>query len=262
MTIFVIGENAKQRITRLHHPSALSADRLAVLNRFFGLALLATLLNPYGLRSYGIFVGYAVGQGNFNQVITEYQPVNWDEFKVFILMLGWTVMLALRHWRRMDVTHALLLLFFGAAALRFNRVTSISAIVMAPILAELLRYGMQQTGRNIERRLHVATLGAAAALMLVQGYIVKFGEDEAQPDSDQYHYVKVYDTSFGYKLDESFYPVGAVNFIKEERLEGHMYNSGNLGAYLSYRITPERKIFSTTFRYLATLSTTCVIRMN
>jgi len=102
---------------------------------------------------------------------------------------------------------------------------------------------MQQTGRNIERRLHLVTLSVVAALMLVQGYMVKFGEDAAPPDSDQYHYLTVYDTSFGYKLDESFYPVGAVNFIKEERLEGHLYNSGNLGAYLSYRITPERKIF-------------------
>ncbi|MGC2166317.1 MAG: hypothetical protein WA632_09915 [Gallionella sp.] len=243
LTLFVIGENAKHRIARLYHPTALSADRLAVLNRFFALALLAMLLNPYGLRSYGIFVGYAVGQGNFNQVITEYQPVNWEEFKVFILMLGWTALLALRHWRRTDATHLLLLLFFGAAALRFNRVTSISAIVLAPILAELLRAGMHQTRGNMERRLHVAALTVAAALMLAQGYLVKFGEAEVPPDSDQFHYLKVYDTSFGYKLDESFYPVGAVNFIKQERLEGHLYNSGNLGAYLSYRITPERKIF-------------------
>ena len=79
--------------------------------------------------------------------------------------------------------------------------------------------------------------------MLGYGYIVKFGEAEVEADSDKYHYLRMYDLGFGYNLDDSFYPVGAVNFIKEQNLAGHMYNSGNLGAYLSYRITPERKIF-------------------
>jgi hypothetical protein len=80
-------------------------------------------------------------------------------------------------------------------------------------------------------------------MTLWYGYSVKFGEDEPEPDADQYHYVEAYDLSFGYGLDEDIYPVGAVNFIEENHLTGHLYNSGNFGAYLSYYITPERKIF-------------------
>ena len=34
-----------------------------------------------------------------------------------------------------------------------------------------------------------------------------------------------------------------MNFIREHKLSGHLYNSGNFGGYLSYQITPERKIF-------------------
>ena len=243
LTLFVAGENAKHRFLMLRHQQSLSVPDLKYLNRCFALTMLAMLINPFGVRSYGIFVGYVVGQGNFNQVITEYMPVTWDEFKVFILMLTWAVLLALRNWRRVDLTHMLLMVVFGLTALRFNRATSLAAIVLVPVIAGSLRIGILQAKSVFERRLHIATLVAAGMLIFFHGYSVKFGEAEAQPDSDKFHYLKVYDLAFGYRMDESIYPVGAVNFIREQKLSGHLYNSGNLGAYLSYRITPERKIF-------------------
>ncbi|MGC2047561.1 MAG: hypothetical protein WA635_02970 [Gallionella sp.] len=243
LTLFVAGENAKHRLPMLRHQQSLSVPDLKYLNHCFALVMLAMLINPFGVRSYGIFVGYVLGQGNFNQVITEYMPVTWDEFKVFILMFAWAVLLALRNWRRMDLTHLLLMVVFGLTALRFNRATSLAAIVLVPVIAGALRIGIQQSKSVLERRLHIATMVTAGMLIFIHGYSVKFGETEAQPDSDKFHYLKVYDLAFGYHIDESFFPVGAVNFIKEQKLVGHLYNSGNLGGYLSYRITPERKIF-------------------
>lgn len=243
LTLFVAGENAKHWLPVLRHQQSLSMPDLKHLNRCFALTMLAMLINPFGLRSYGIFVGYVIGEADFNQVITEFMPVSWDEFKVFILLFAWAVLLALRNWRRLDFTHLLLMAVFGFAALRFNRVTGVTAIVLLPIIASMLRIGIRQGKSVLERRLHLATIFAAGVLMLGNGYSVKFGEAEAEPDSDKYHYLRLYDLAFGYKLDESFYPVGAVNFIKEQKLAGHLYNSGNLGGYLSYRITPERKIF-------------------
>jgi len=243
LTLFVAGENAKQRLSILRNQQSLAPHDLKYLNRCFALTMLAMLVNPFGLRSYGIFVGYVVGEANFNQVITEFTPVSWDEFKVFILLFGWTALLAMRYWRRLDFTHLLLMTVFGLAALRFNRVTGVAAIVLVPVIASLLATGLREAAGKLERRLHVAVLGMAAVLMLWHGYSVKFGVDEAPSDSDQYHYLKMYDLAFGYGMDESFYPVGAVNFIKAQKLAGHLYNSGNMGGYLSYRITPERKIF-------------------
>lgn len=243
LTLFIAGENAKHRFPILRRQPFLPLPDLKYLNRCFALVVLAMLINPFGIRSYGIIVGYAFGQGNFNQVITEYMPVNWDEFKVFILMFAWVVLLALRNWRRLDLTHLLLMMVFGLMALRFNRATSVAAIVLVPIIASLIRIGIRDAKGVLERRLHITTLVAAGMLVFIHGYSIKFGEEEAQPDSDKYHYLKVYDLAFGYRMDESFFPVGAVNFIKEQKLAGHLYNSGNLGAYLSYRITPERKIF-------------------
>jgi hypothetical protein len=243
LTLFVVGENAKHYLKWLQQQRKLSIADLKYLNRCFAITILAMLVNPFGLTSYGIFVGYVVGEANFNLVITEFTPVTWQDFQVFILMFAWMVLLALRHWRQLDVTQLLLVVVFGLAALRFNRVAGVAAIVMVPMIADLLRVSMIETGKKLERTFHAVTLLMAGSLMLWQGYSVKFGVDEPAPDSDKYHYVKVYDLSFGYRMDESIYPVGAVNFIREQKLAGHLYNSGNLGGYLSYRITPERKIF-------------------
>ncbi len=241
--LFVAGENAKHRFSIFRHQQSLATSEISYLNRCFTLSILAMLINPFGVRSYGIFLGYVVGQGNFNQVITEYMPVSWEEFKVFILLLSWAWLLALRNWRRLDFTYLLLMVVFGLTALRFNRATSVAAIVFVPIIASMLRGGIHQVKGTLERRFHVTSLVVAGFLIFIHGYSLKFGEEKAQPDSDKFHYLRLYDLAFGYQMDESFFPVGAVNFIKENKLDGHLYNSGNLGAYLSYYITPSRKIF-------------------
>ena len=243
LTLFVVGENAKHRVSWLHHQSKLSADDLKYLNNCFAVTILFMLLNPFGLSSYGIFVGYVVGEANFNSVIDEFLPISWEDSKVFILICTTMALLALRHWRRLDFTQLLVAVVFTAAAIRFYRIGAVAAIVIMPFIASLLRLSVDNTTRATGRKLYTSGLTTTAVLMLLYGVTVKFIPDAPEPDADQYHYIKVYDLSFGYQMDESIYPVGAVNFIRENNLTGHLYNSGNFGGYLSYKITPERKIF-------------------
>jgi hypothetical protein len=44
------------------------------------------------------------------------------------------------------------------------------------------------------------------------------------------------------KYKESL-PVGAVNFIDENNINGRMYNSYDIGGYLIFRLYPEQKVF-------------------
>ncbi len=241
--LFVTGENIKYRVKWLRHQSTLAGNELKYLNICFAVTLLAMLVNPFGLRSYSIFVGYVTGEANFNSVITEFTPMTWEFSKVFFLMFGWMVLLLLRNWRQADVTQAITGIVFGLAAFRFSRMGGAAAIVMLPVIARLLHLSMQDSRALVERRFHWGSLAVIASLMLWYSYIVKFSGMEAEADDDVYHYVKVYDLSLGYKMAEDVYPVGIVNFIKAHDLRGNLYNSGNLGGYLSYYITPERKIF-------------------
>jgi len=76
LTLFVAGENAK-RLLPILRQQPLASPELKYLNRCFALTMLAMLINPLGLRSYGIFVGYVIGEADFNQVITEFTPGSW-----------------------------------------------------------------------------------------------------------------------------------------------------------------------------------------
>ena len=243
LTMFVVAENVKYRVNWFQYQLQLSRSELRYLNLCFVVSVVAMLINPFGLRSYSIFIGYVTGEANFNSVITEFTPVSWEFSKVFILMFVWLIILTIRNWRQLDITKLLLAMVFGLAAMRFSRMEGAAAIVIAPAIAHLLGLSMQATRNKIERQFHAVSLTVIGVLVLANGYAIKFIPDEPEADSDEYHYVKVYDLSFGYRMDEDFYPVGAVNFIQANNLTGHLYNSGNLGGYLSYYITPKRKIF-------------------
>jgi len=241
--IFVGCENAKQLFPNLRQHVLLSPHDLQYLNKCFAVTILAMLINPLGISSYGIFVGYVVGEANMSQVISEFTPVTWGEFKVFIMMLAWAILLLWHNWRRIDITQLSLIVIFGAFALRFNRVTSIAAIVLVPVIASLLVGSMENSKGKWMSKVKSMSLFTIGILIMTYGYQIKFGDREPEADSDKYHYLKMYDEEFGYGLNDSFYPIGAVNFIKGNNLTGNFYNSGNLGGYLSYFITPERKIF-------------------
>ena len=241
LTLFVAGENAKHHLPAIPHAPSLSKDNLAYLNRCFAVTIIAMLLNPFGLLTYGIFFGILGGEGAATSKISEFMPVTWKEFAPYILLFSWAAFLVLRHIRRPDITQLLLLVIFGCAALRYNRVTGAAAITMAPIIASLTMSGMQNSKSLLENKLHHAAVILAATYILSFGYVVKFLN--ASPQNIGNYYYPASRTAFGYHFNENVYPVGTVHFIKAIGLTGNLYNTGAYGGYLAYHITPERKIF-------------------
>ncbi len=230
-TLFVAGENTKHFLPSLRHGQSLAQDKLTYLNRCYAVAIFAMLVNPFGLRSYGIFIEF-LSDASVDKAaskIMEFMPTNWVEFKPYILLFSLTVLLSLRHIRKLDITQLLVLLVFGYAALRYSRVTGVAAIVMAPIIASLLATSMRNARGALEARLPAAIVIMIAVFIAGYGYIAKFRDTSPQ--------------SFGYHVDEGYMPAGTVRFIKAAGLTGNLYNTGHFGGYLSYYLAPERKIF-------------------
>jgi hypothetical protein len=50
--------------------------------------------------------------------------------------------------------------------------------------------------------------------------------------------------------DEDYAPVGAVRFILANNVQGNLYNSGDVGGYLSYALYPARRIFQFNHHYV------------
>lgn len=239
-TLFVLGENAKHYFFLPQTPS-LPKDSLAYLNRCFGVTIVAMLLNPFGLLTYGIFVGILSGVGAATSKINEFTPVTWKDFTPYILLFSWSALLVLRQIRRIDITQLLLLLIFGFAALRYNRATGVAAIVLVPIIGSLTISAMQNSSSALGKQLHTLSVILAATYIFSSGYVFKILKSAPQNVGDFYYPASR--TAFGYEFEDHVYPVGSVHFVKANGVTGNLYNSGQYGGYLAYFITPERKIF-------------------
>ncbi|MDX8386150.1 MAG: hypothetical protein R8M11_06505, partial [Gallionella sp.] len=226
--IFTLGENAKLLIPKLRHDQSVSKENIKFLNRSFVVTIIAMLVNPLGIRSYDIFFNLAHDEAFYK--ITEFLPVTWQWDKAYILLFGWAAFLCLRHIRKFDITGLCLLIAFGFLALKFSRATCISGIVLVQIIASLNVITAQAVKSKIEYRLHTAIIVIATLFIVSYGSYIKLFDQSA-------------DRPFEYKVEDRGYPVGSVRFIQALGLSGNNYNPGEFGGYLSFYLTPERRIF-------------------
>lgn len=230
LSLFVAGENIKYFFPVLRREAADGRAALSALNYCYAITMLAMLADPFGLRSYGMFFGLLGGEGSaITDRISEMLPITWGDFKPFIFLLAWAVLLALYHIRRIDITQLILLVVFGAVAVRYSRAVGVASIVLIPVVASLMAIAIRQPASELQRSLVKGAMLLAAVFIGGYGYIVKFVDESPHP--------------FGYHLNEIFLPVGSVRFVQAMGLSGNYYNTGHFGGYLSYYLAPERKIF-------------------
>ncbi len=230
LSMFVACENAKYFFPVLRRNASDGHGRLSRLNLCYAVTLFTMLLDPFGLRTYGIFFGY-LGKEAMPGII-EFMPIasNWREYIPFLCLLAWAALLSVRHIRRIDLTQLVLLLVFGIMSFRHARITGVASIVLIPIVANLMSIAARQAVGKVQQMQVTAIILVAAAFVSGYAFKIKFVDQSPQ--------------ALGYQLnDELYFPVGTVRFIKATGLTGNYYNTGNLGGYLSYFAAPERKIF-------------------
>lgn len=230
LSLFVAGENIKYFFPGLRREVADGRTTLSALNYCYAITMLAMLVDPFGLRSYGMFFGLLGGEDSaITDRISEMLPVTWDDFKPFIFLLAWAALLALYHIRRIDITQLMLLIVFGAMSVRYSRAVGVASIVLIPVIASLMAITIRQSTSELQRSLVKGAMLLAAVFIAGYSYIVKFVDKSPHP--------------FGYQLNEIFLPVGSARFVQAMDLTGNYYNTGHFGGYLSYSLSPERKIF-------------------
>jgi hypothetical protein len=231
---FVAAETGKQYLAR-HFSSVpglqqLPAARLRSLYLALGATLAVMVLNPYGLRSYGIFFEF-VGDNSLVPEVNEFQPPGWDNYATYFVALGLCTLALLVRWRSIDLTGLLVAAPFVYLSLRYSRATGVSALVLVPVVATALAARPRVASRapimGIAAR--VAPAVVLASILAYIGY-AKFIRTD-------------WNYTFGFSELSDFNPVGSTRFVIENGLMGNLYNSGNVGGYLSFHITPTRKIF-------------------
>ena len=206
---------------------AYPARMMAVL----GVATLACLINPYGLR--GVLQPFEFFLHTRNEpifkTVDELQPLNWLENLRNGLPLYLTLLVgsAVLRWRResFDPAQAALLALLLPEAIFTNRFLGMFAVATAPMFARDLEYHLG--GATLPSRIRSGWLRVAVlAIPLTSIAILEY--TRVRP-------------AFGLGIRQDRVPVRAMDYIAERGIRGRGYNVYWNGGYILYRSWPDRE---------------------
>jgi tetratricopeptide (TPR) repeat protein len=232
LNAFVIGETVnvflkKKRISLFigndYDGAMLDVPGLKRLWVVYLVAIAAMAINPYGLSQYGTFLDYA-SHDSFGNLLQEFQPPTLE----LATAPYWALLAIVAVLTAVFLTQIFVLVFFVYMSLKYVRANAAFAIVALPVLSYYQTLFGRRDGENCRRLIR---WGTAVLLLLSFVFLI---------------YFKFYSgnvRSFGFGIREEYFPSASARFIAEVDIKGKMYNPGNLGGFLAFKLWPERKIF-------------------
>jgi hypothetical protein len=198
-----------------------------------GFSILATLVNPVGLRTWTTVVGY-VNNKYLIMHTNETNPPDFLQPKFFVLLafLALSIFLLAIKKEHIPTSHAFLLAGFSAMSLMSARNVHLYGVVAPFVLA--------------------TTLTGCESIPLVNRYEILFRKVEDQIKGVVWPVTVILIFSIllvlsplkgQNRFDPSYFPVEAVNWLKENPQSGNMFNRFDWGGYLIFNLWPEKKVF-------------------
>lgn len=235
LSAFVIGELAKGIFPKLAEGYAgtigvrTEKGYIRTLLIVYLVSLTAMVINPYGLRTYDIFLEFL----RTNRMVlstNEFTPPDFINFPLFWLLFALVAGLSLFLIKKGDLTQMLILIPFAVLSLKYNRVTVVVDLLTVPSLAFYASLMRERVKSKILAVCGKLLCYSALSVVLVYIFLLKF-------------VFAVGPFTFGYEVNDLLLPVGATRFIEQTGLKGNMYNPGHFGGYLAYYLYPEWRIF-------------------
>ena len=211
-----------------------------------GMTFAATLINPQGLRILAYpfeLVSMEASRG----IIEEWQSPSFHDLLPRLSLAGifaWIATLAYAR-RKPDLTELLLPLLLIAAGLGALRHLPLMGIVLLPFFCVRLRHLRPPQALPLTMRSNqavstspgqattpatVTPTQAGAIHLLVLAMLLAIYQLDLLPVEREGRAMKRV-------------PVGAVDYVVRNDINGHMLNDYDLGGYLIYRLSPGRKVF-------------------
>jgi hypothetical protein len=202
-----------------------SAFRLVII---FFVSLFATLLNPYGWRVYIEVLTTAMdsyAKANINEwfPVTIANPMSHQ----FIIYLSLLAILLLFSFKKTDYTYLAISLAFLYLGFSSWRHMPLFLIVSTPLWISITEGIAGSELLNVVRKKWFLAAMALAVFLIAQQKMTK---------------VIPFSFSLEKLAGDGNYPFGAVNYLKENPIEGRMFNEYNWGGYLIWQY-PEKKVF-------------------
>ena len=254
LTGLFLGCEAARRLVYGPQPGMLSLRELGKLGLILVLTTLATLVNPETYRLYTSVWAVLQNPGSQSSVV-EWQAPPINQVEGVLLFHGpffLTVLVLLYSRYRLELTELVLFVGFAvfAAAARRNGIWF--ALVIAPIVARALaaldglgilqglrrfRFIEALAGRlrrqqEVPAALRYGLNALIASLVLTLTVI-----------SSPWVYPHLDSEALGTSLWDSQTPVGAMDYLQQQGVQGNIFHPQNYGDYLIWRLWPQQRSF-------------------
>jgi hypothetical protein len=201
----------------------------------------ATFLSPSGFNIWSAIASLG-GNAYIKSRIPEYQPANFHmpETWPFILILLLAIVSFARSGKPTRWTEALLVAAFTGVALYSSRMLPLFAIVAAPIAAEAFAIWIKSDFSNsrflaIEKNFDAINKTSNGILWIIAVFLAITLLFKSHVPIDV--------AGKGNVFDPKFFPVDAVNWLKSNPQDGHVFNEFDWGGYILLRLWPQYPIF-------------------
>lgn len=195
----------------------------------FMLGLLATVINPYGIKIWQEAVRQINYAGYLRNHIREWQPIfNIPDFS-FLMAGCLSLILTIKYFKKIPVIEWLLPVIIFLYSFLSHRFSPVFGIVAVPVLDKLLTF-LEQDARKVDKQGRQRFIFIYRMFMIVA--LISFILNGIK-------YVIV-DGQFFTK--ERIYPVKAVEFLKTSACRGNLFTPYFWGGYADWQI-PDNKIF-------------------
>ena len=213
-----------------------SSGRAKVFILFFFLCLLASFINPQGYKL--LFSPFeTVTNKIVIEYISEWMSPDFHSGLIYEYMLLLMIVVFGLSVKRLNVIEVILILMFTHMSLFSARFIPLYAIIVSPIL-----------GKQIDRFLEEFREKGLSK------EIIHASNNMANVDSrTKWHLWSItavvvavlmcFTGKINYRFNENKMPVDAVQFLKQEKIEGNVFNSDAFGSYMIYEIWPEYEVF-------------------
>ena len=231
-----------------HRPDRLMFSFLVLIG-----CVAATLINPYGIKTIIQPLVFYFGPAEFhsqNEFMSPFTAVNFTplSLKAYQILLGVVIATLVLNIKKIKLADALILAGFLYLSFQAIRNIALFAVFAGLIMPYYLDTVVVYIKRRVDQiRFKKIIYGTGLLVLLVLGAQILHFEYTLADDS-----FYIGDSSlrrFGWGISEIRFPIGASEFIAENGISGNMFNDYGSGAYVNWRLFPERKSFIDSHTY-------------
>jgi hypothetical protein len=227
--------NVTSVIFASEHERRIAKTRCEKIALFALLSLFASLINPRGYQLL-VFPFSLVSSKFITDTVLEHLSPNFHQPLPYKYLLLLTIGIFSVSRKRLNVTESLLVLLFTYMSLYASRHIPLFAIIITPILLRHLQSLLQKFDNRLTRFFLMRSNNLELINASAKGHLWPLISLVAVC-------AFALDGKIEFKFDESKLPVAAVEFLKNEKVSGNMFNDDEFGDYLIYAAWPEYKVF-------------------